>query len=197
MSLTTLALAKEALQISHALQDNYIQALLDGAESFIAAQLNVRFGTLDCTEDLPAEADCSVPLYYNAWNRAEGEAFLMASNRPVTTLLSVTDNWANGAAECAQLAGTGLIQRLDTGGRPLGPWPWGAKRYHVHYTAGYAALPAALQQAVLMLVSRAYSARGGETTNAVLGEKTVFGLFAQSDLVELIKPFSQRWRALC
>jgi hypothetical protein len=191
------ALAKEALQIAHANQDNYIQALLDGAESFIAEQLNVVFGTLDCTEDLPDAADCTVPLYYNAWNRPEGESFLLPKNRPVTALLSVADNWADGAAELALLVGSGLIQRVDSNLRPLGGWPWGAKRYHVHYTAGFATLPPALQQAVLMLVNRAYAARAGEAQSAVLGEKTVFGSFAQSDIVELIRPFSQRWRALC
>lgn len=197
MSLTTLALAKEALQISHDRQDNYVQALLDGAESFIAEQLHVRFGAQDITEDLPNPSDTTVPIYYNAWNRSDGESFLLPSQRPINSLTTIVDLWNDSAAESAQVIGAGLLQRTDADGRPLGSWPWGAKRYRVTYNAGYAALPAALQQAVLMLVNRAYSARGGETAMATLGEKTIFGAFAESDIVALIRPFSQRWRALC
>jgi hypothetical protein len=70
----------------------------------------------------------------------------------------------------------------------------GVCRYQVTFTAGYAAnvCPPLLKQAILMLVSRAYSGRSGESSVGAAGASLSFGPLVNSDILRMIACFSRR-----
>jgi hypothetical protein len=175
MSVTTLAVAKEYLQISHNAQNVVIQLLIDGAEQFISGHLGIELATDDFEEDLPG-----------------GEQYLWPTKRPVTEVESVVDRWNDDLAMDCELVGDGRIRRADENGQPLGDWPAGDRRFHVKYSAGLEAVPIPIQIATLQLVSRAYQARSGESSNSIAGANANWGTLAGSDILEMLKPFSRR-----
>lgn len=191
MSVTTLQLAKDWLQIKHTAQDAVVQMLLDGAESELEKLLNVLFSSQTITEDLTADTS-ELPLYPNPrFNISNGCQYLMPTKRPVTAVASVKDH-RNDDADMPFLLKDDLLFSADqTGSLQFGVWPAGINRYQAIYTAGYAALPGGLTRAVLMLVSMDYAARGGETTLTGAGQSQVFR--SREDLLKSVeRDFSRR-----
>jgi len=174
MSIVTLALAKEFLEISHSAQDNVVQALIDGAEEFLARHLGVVFTSAARVEDLDG-----------------GELYLYPTLRPVTALTSVVDLWSENAAYSAKVIGDTRLERATAAGRPLGNWPEGSKRFRATYTGGFAAMPAMVKQAVLMMVKRAYDARGGEGSIGAAGVSVSWPAFMQSDIAAMVREYSR------
>lgn len=164
MSVVTLALAKSALMVSHTAQDAYIQAILDGAEEWVAKYLDVALIRATFTEDLDG-----------------GELYLWPANRPISAVTSVTD----------LIGGDAFPFLLENGSRirwnsnpvwDLPRWPVGIARWRVVYAAGYATLPPGVQMGILALVSRAYNARGGELSQSADHASINFGALAGSDV---------------
>jgi hypothetical protein len=178
MSTLTLALVKEFLEIGHSKQDNVIQLLIDGAETFLENWLGVRFTSASRIEDLDG-----------------GGEYLLANLRPVTAVASVKDLWNGEAAMACRLVGDGRILRADATGRPLGEWTQGVRRYRATYTGGYASVPAPVKQAALQMVYRAYQARASEASNSVAGASTTWGALFDSDMMKMVMPF-RRVRAV-
>ncbi len=175
MSLTTLANAKIWLQVGHTAQDALIQKLLDGAEDYLAKHLGVAFTSVQRIEDLKGGGD-----------------YLFATYRPVTVLTSIVDRYASNAAYDSCLVGDGRFRRADTAGKSLGKWPEGEQRWRCTYTAGYAALPLAVEQAVYQLVYRAYNARGGEQSSGAAGASISWGPLLDSDMLVSLREYSRR-----
>lgn len=174
MSVVTLALAKEFLEITHSAQDNVIQLLIDGAEEFLAKRCRVHFASAEYVEDLDG-----------------GYEYLFLGHRPATEVESVVDLWTENEEYSSLLVGDGRLMRADSAGKPLGDWPKGIRRFRATYTAGFATMPAPVKQAVVMLVRRAYEARGGESSLAAAGASMNFEAFMQSDIPIMLREFSR------
>ncbi len=191
MSQVSLALAKEFCEINHDQQDNVVQALIDGAEDFLAKHLCVDFTSDDFAEDLPlagGDIDQGLPcrLPYPTL------PFLLPSHRPVTELDAVVDHFDNDLVIPVRLIGDSRIIRTDDAGRPCGVFVDQTGRYGVTYTAGFAAFPSAIQFAVLHLVSRAYQARGGQISASAEGAAIAWEKLLGSDIMALVKDYSRR-----
>lgn len=172
-SVVELALVKSYLQIAHTAQDEAIQALIDGAEEWVAQWLGSPLSATEFTEDLDG-----------------GEYELRTRWRPIIDVTEILDRDDSDAAMDFDLDSNGRILRADTAGSVLrSRWPEGAARYRVSYVAGYEDLPAAIQTAVLMLVSRAYHQRTGETGGTASGVAVNWGPLMQSDVISLLKPY--------
>ena len=192
VSIVTLALAKEFLEIRHTKQDNVVQLMIDSAEDFIAKHLCVEFASAARQEDLDG-----------------GGAYLLLGFRPATVLTSVTDRLGSTVMTAA-LIGDGRVGRADSNGVPLlrpeqlqdfnnavyasnaARWPDGLKRFRVVYTAGHATLPAVLKGAILMMVYRAYQRRGGETSSGAAGMNFAWAALMDSEIAQMIQPYSRR-----
>lgn len=171
MSTVTLALAKQALMISHTAQDTFIQALLDGAEDWIARHLGVALSSAARQEDIDG-----------------GDLYLWPKFRPVTAVTSVTD-LETGTVYPALLDGETRIRWNLLPRREEPRWPEGVQRFRVVYTAGYTALPAGVQVAILQLVARAYRLRAGQASESVDGASASFAKLIDSDIAALLKPY--------
>jgi len=180
MSLITLTLAKEWIQINHSQQDNALQLMIDGAESFLAERLGVKFTSQDYIEDLDSVVSNSI-LSNDVFAFGQGARFLVPSNRPITAIDSVVDLLDDETEINFKQQGD-LIVLTDENGIALGPWPAGQKRWRVSYTAGWDSdsIPPALKQAICKLVKSNYDGRGS-------------GAAAMTpDIEREIQPFSRR-----
>ncbi len=183
MSFTTLALAKEHLQISHSQQDNVLQTYIDAAEDFLARYLQCDFSSAQWSENLDG-----------------GSVFLLPRHKPLTSLVSITDRFTgtvyfsqtSPAVAHAAIEGQTRICWVNDNSRPLGRWPQGIGRYSVVYTAGLATMPATVQMAVLQLVARAYEQRAGEQSESIAHATIQWGNWLQSDILQALGPYSFR-----
>lgn len=175
MSQVTLSLAKEFLEITHSAQDNVVQLLIDSAEEFLAKRLGVSFTSIERVEDLDG-----------------GEEYLFLTHRPATDVESVVDRWSDDAEYGSQLIGDGRLLHADSVGKPLGNWPKGVRRFRATYNSGFAAMPAPVKEVVIMLVRRAYEARGGESSISASGASMNFAKFMDSDMDFKIRDYSRR-----
>jgi len=177
MSTVTLVLAKEFLEISHSAQDNAIQAMLDGAEDWLARYLGVALASATRTEDLNG-----------------GDLYLLPNIRPVTALTSVVDLFSDDEPYTAMVEGEGRLFWADSVGRSLGRWPAGFKRFRAVYTGGFATMPKSLQLGVLMLTKRAYDARGGEKSLGAAGASMSWESLLGSDIERIVAEYKRkRW----
>ena len=197
MSTVTLALVKSWLQIGHTAQDDVIQLMIDGAESFLAQYLNVKFTSEDYEEDLDSVLENEFqrdPAYgFASPLLGNGASFLIPGNRPVTAIESILDLQDNNAARDFRQQGD-LLAYTDAQGNFLGTWPPGLKRFRVSYTAGYDAdtIPAVVKQAVCMLVARTYAARDGQNAMAATGSAIEYGSLMDSAIIALVAKYSRR-----
>jgi uncharacterized phiE125 gp8 family phage protein len=168
--------AKAWLQIAHQAQDLVIQNLIAAAEDYVARECGVILGAETVTEDLDG-----------------GDYLLRLAKHPVASVTSVTDSVAGGTWP-NKLMMDGTLRRADDDGNLLTAlWPAGFQRFRVVYSAGYArAIPAGLRQAILMLLSRAYQARSGETGGSGAGVGVQWGRLADSDIRALLTPYRRR-----
>ncbi len=196
MSLVTLALVKEWIQIAHSQQDNVLQLMIDGAESFLEGLLNIKLTSDEHEEDLdsdPSNDFARDPGFGLSPTNGNGAAFLVPSNRPVTAVESVVDLQDEDAEFNFRVQGD-LIALTDADGNPLGAWPPGLKRFRVSYTAGYDedTVPKTIKLAVCMLVKRAYDARDGQNGINANGNVADFGALMDSAIVKMVQPFSRK-----
>ena len=173
MSVVTLALAKQYLQIAHTAQDLVVQAMLDAAEDYIERYCGCKLANASHEEDLDG-----------------GELALHPTYLPLTAITTVTDNWDSDKAWDAAIHHTSIRVADDNYEIVDVLWPLGKARWHAKYKGGFAALPSALQLAVLQLVFRAYVQRAGESGNSAAGASFNFG--DDSGIRELMRPFRQR-----
>lgn len=173
MSVVTLALAKSALMVSHTAQDAYIQAMLNGVEDWVAKHLGVSLTSGTCQDDLDG-----------------GDIYLFPKTRPITAVASVTDLWGNETYPFTVESQTRIRWNLlPVYGVRETPWPHGVARFRVAYTAGYTAMPAGVQLAILQLCARAYEARAGQSGNGAAGASISFARLLDSDIAALLKPY--------
>jgi len=173
MSAVELTLVKSYLQIAHTAQDEALQALIDAAEEWLAKWLGTPLEATEYTEDLDG-----------------GEYTLRTRWQPIIDVAEILDRLDEDAEMDFTLGAGGAIQRADTAGSLLNSrWPEGAGRYRVSYTAGYEDLPAGVQLGVLMLVSRAYHQRTGETGGSAAGVAVNWSALMASDIVATLKAY--------
>jgi uncharacterized phiE125 gp8 family phage protein len=176
MSVVTLAVAKAYLGISHTAQDSTIQILLDAAENWLETTFGIALASAEREELLDG-----------------GGKYLWPTYRPITEIDTVEDTWDSDAEYDCLLVGDGRIQRADSNGLALANYAWAAgdKRWRATYTAGHALMPAALKLAVLKFVAKSYQARAGESSNNAAGVAAAFPSLMDSEIHEMIKPFSR------
>ena len=196
MSTVTLALVKSWLQIGHTAQDDVIQLMIDGAESFLAQYLNLKFTSEDYEEDLDSALENEFqrdPSFFGSQVLGNGASFLIPNNRPVTAVESVLDLQDNNASLDFRQQGD-LLAYTDAQGNFLGSWPPGLQRFRVSYTAGYDSdtLPAVIKEAVCMLAARKYNARDGQNAMAANGAAVAFGELMDSAIIKMVQPHSRR-----
>jgi len=175
MSLVTLALAKEFLQISHAQEDLTIQMLIDSSEEFAQLITGLYFysDTGEITELLDG-----------------GEVELWAKRLPIQSVTSVLDT-DNDDAETTDIKVT-RSRILD--GTDGTKWGKGKQRWKVNYIAGYglADIPAGLKHAVLDLVYRAHANRGGKRHQSAAGYGYDWESLAGSGLMKRLRRYSMK-----
>ena len=176
MSLMTLGVAKQWLQISHTAEDAVLQIFLDGIEEEVASLTATAFGSSEYTEDFE-------------WGQ-----YLWPSFHPITAIDSVTYRdsstaltayaWKEGNQPTNHIWRTGGDAWYD-GTNPL---PW-----RVVYTAGYAnlaAVPSGLQMVVLDMLKQAYDSRGGVANVSAAGVSKAWSKSARDDIRVRLRPFS-------
>lgn len=143
MSVLTLAVAKEYLQINHSKQNTTLQIILDACEKTIADYCGVRIA-----------ADVTTDIIENVLSI--GREWIWPMQRPILSVSEVLDNEQNANTpedpenyDCND-SGIYVINH--------GKWGEGEDRYKVTYKAGYDATtyPALLKLAVLKLVYACY-----------------------------------------
>ena len=151
MSLILLATAKQYLQISHAEEDDVLQIMLDGAESWVADQAGICLcsdDTAQITETLDG-----------------GNLFLWPKYCPINSIVQIVDKGDGDKVVSASEYSfkPTYIYRWDDDAADVSQQPWdeGFQRYQVMYTAGYDAdtMPAAIKRAVLHYVYQDYHGR--------------------------------------
>lgn len=164
MSLVTLALAKQACQINHTHQDDYIQLLLDGCEEFVQQKLSIYFST-DLTQDIVE--DLSVA-------HVTGQKCLFPVHVPILSITSIVDRFDNDiqtewytVPSDQYRFDSFKISRLGDnyyGVRSGDVWSQGVNRWRVTLKGGYDAttLPANVKNLIIQLVVRMYEARGSK-----------------------------------
>ena len=194
MSVTSLALVKEYLMISHSAQDNVIQMMIDGAEDFLKAELGIELASASYTENLPL---ANGPLDTSAWYvqpwMSTGDMHLTPTHQPCTAVASVTDLYNPDSDPYTFTLINGLIHWTDENGIPYGRWPQGVARFQVVYTAGLATVPAVITEAVCALVKRRYDSRSGETGTGASGATQTWSDFRDADFMKRVRTaFSRR-----
>lgn len=154
--LTTLAVVKDELSVSDGSRDAVLQRYIGGASAAVAQYCNRALVVEKVSDEFLPIQDLSYVLM------AERIAPLQLSRWPVAAVVSVTEN---GAALVEGVdyrvdAGAAQLTRL-TGGLPC-LWPGGA--ITVVYSAGYDPVPPDLEDAVVRMVTKRYSAKGRDAT---------------------------------
>lgn len=187
MSVTPLSLVKEFLMVTYDHQDNVIQLLIDGAEAYLAAELNVVFTSAQFTEDLPLSGGpLDTPMRFASPLVVPGELQLLPSNQPVTAVASVQDKWNANNAMTYRLV-NGAIEWTAENGIPYGRWPQGSARWHVTYTAGFATVPALIKETVCALVKRRWDARSGENSTGASGAYQSWSDMQDADFMKRVR----------
>lgn len=186
MSLVTLALAKEALQITHVHQDNYIQLILDSAEEYVHHLLGIYLQTdidTEITEDLTV-------------THITGDKYLYPSKLPILNVVSITDREDSQDSEDWEEVDTDDYRwdsfKIFALGDEDQRWEQGDLRWRVKYTAGYDAdtLPSKIKEFILQLVVRKYESRGSKSSGGAAGASFSWQDFVNSDMMRMLAPFN-------
>lgn len=154
--LTTLSVVKDELSISDSSKDAGLQRFISGASAAVAHYCNRALVAEKISDEFLPIHDLSYVLM------AEKIAPLQLSRWPVVAIMSVVEN---GAALI-----DGVDYRIDraaaqltrlTGGVPC---PWSASVITVVFSAGYEPIPSDLEDAVVRMVTKRYSAKGRDAT---------------------------------
>lgn len=175
--LTTLTDVKLWLNITSDTSDAILTKLIAGASSFIEGWLSRPLASAAYTER------------YNG----TGAYAMLLNNYPITAVSSLV---IDGATVPAAASSTGNGYLFDTGGLYLvGPYCFtrGRQNITITYTAGYATIPANIQQACFELVSKKYKERDriGQNSKTLAAEIVSF---APSDLSDEVKSILNNYR---
>lgn len=212
MSLIDLPTAKSYLQLgSTTAMDSLIQILINGAESWIAAQCGLSFGEKQFDEFYTGGKKGMRMLH------GPVRKIISCGNRdtPGSPQLENTDYfaWNNSLEKYGgtygpfwALPSAGALYGAWTGRLPviMSRWMEGRGRWEVSYSGGwqlpgnpddgfphYAPDPA-VQIAILELVKRKYANRGGLRSESVSGYSVNWVDMADSDIMEMLGPYLMR-----
>ena len=204
MSLIALADAKLELRIgSSTVMDGRIQAIINSAESWIAAQCGLSFGEQTFSE------------YYTGGRRG-----IRVDHGPIRHIFSVVNRDTPSTAEVENTDYFAWNNAIEKSGGEYGPfwslpspgaWLDGRGRWLVTYAGGwevpyngstttaanddgyphYQPDPA-VQEAVLQLVRRMYDNRGGVSSESASGWSVNWTELESSDIMRLIGPYLRR-----
>lgn len=178
----TLTDLKSYLQIGSTSQDSLIQLLCESCHEWVEQRLNILLHSQYVDEKLTG-----------------GEIYLWPTKRPVNVLALVQDAWdwdasGNNTVYPGKLVDNGRIQRADTYGRALFGYVWipGVERWRVQYIAGYHKVPPGLKLGIFQLISRAWTQRAGQASQAAAGASINWEELAGSDLMKWLLNYSHR-----
>ncbi len=174
MSLVELALIKEALEVDHTAQDNFIQKIIDGIEDWVGLYCGISLGLV------VAEVET-----VNGGGKS-----LHITNRPISAITLVeiindAEDVETVDSDEYQLANNEVIRNDES------RWLRGRFNYRVTYNGGYSAatLPAGLEMLICDLVRRKYDNRGGKSNQAAAGFGTGWQALVGSDMLSQLEPY--------
>jgi hypothetical protein len=175
MSLVTLAVAKKYLQISHSEEDDIIQVLIDSAEEYVSDETGIYFhdGEGEITEDLDG-----------------GELELMPTKRPINSVTGILDTENDNEATTGWKH-TKIRILSETDGTL---WGRGIQRWRVTYDAGYDSnsVPVGIRHAILDLVYRGYTNRGGKGHQSAAGHGYDWQGLDVSDIAKRLRKYRMK-----
>lgn len=166
MSIVTVALAKQYLQIGHSSEDDVLQVFIDAAEDFVEKYCGIAV----------YEADGgSVTEYLDG-----GDYNLWPTSRPVNSVSGIYDTENGNAEETDYRVHGDRILKDDDGEI----WDDGFRRWKVEYSGGYSSsdYPSALKKVVLDLVYRWMNGRGGKGRQSAAGYGFNFSDLLDTDM---------------
>jgi len=183
MSEISLSLAKSFCRVDNDELDTLVQAMLDGAESFVGGQCNIGLGQEVVTE------------------LVDGGGFrLTVTRNPIVSLTSITDmETEDELSEDDYELRDGIIVRADDC-----RWDKGINNYQVVYVGGYSAaeegyeelpgepIPPAIIMAVLQLVARSFENRGGKVSEGAAGWSAQWQNLWQTEIADSLNAFTRR-----
>lgn len=154
--LTTLANVKAELDVTDGASNIILQRYISSA-SLAASQY--------CNRIFPVETVSEKFLFPEYWNRMvrEGVKPLQLSRWPIVAVTSVTENAILLVENTDYLVdkANGQLTRLDSSAYPRS---WSPLPLVVAYSAGYATIPADLEDAVIRMVTKRFRAKGRDAT---------------------------------
>ncbi len=175
MSLITVAVYKEWLQIDWDTENTVLGIIAEGIEDYLSEILGIRFiesgGDATITDDVDG-----------------GDVFLRPKHHPITALNSIADrNADNQAYDITEVKFNerGIWQEGEI------RWDKGSERWRVSIDAGYtaASLPSGLKMGMLDAAFRWYNARGGRKSESFEGVRVSWAEFFSSDVMAKLSAY--------
>ncbi len=163
-----LTTVKQMLEISHTAQDTILQIMMDRAESAVEDFIGYKLTSATHTEDVDG-----------------GDYGLYPTNRPVTSITSVTDNQTGEviAEGDRVLVDDGIFKDSDL------RWTEGpAGRWRVVYVGGWSTVPKRIAGVLYDVVYRFYHNRGGKVGQSSGGYNVNWNT-SDSDLAQSLRRF--------
>jgi hypothetical protein len=184
--LVTKEQVKEYLKITSAVDDALFDSLIDRCSDFIRTYLG---RTITDEGSITEDHD------------GLGRNYIVLQEYPILVLTSVSDDPDRAFAASSDIALGDLIQEDELGiiRRKFGvPFLNASKNVRVVYTAGYAAVPGAIEQATIELVASKYRKKdhlGVQSRSLKDGSKTYFSTRDFSTEIQtLLSPFRRESR---
>jgi uncharacterized phiE125 gp8 family phage protein len=189
----TTAYAKTFMGVSVNDDDAFIASLITAASILLDDYLGRKIKSQTCSE------------YYSL---SRSSPSLMLRTYPVSAVSQVT-YYPHNATQRETVSGSNFVYDERTGELQVDDdsskqylFPQGFKTVLVEYTAGYSTVPASLQQACAMVVTKLYRLRGQDlnTTSEKIGDtETTWTKYATADVLksedirELLNPYRNRF----
>ncbi len=177
MSLITVALYKEWLQIDWDTENNVLTIVAEGIEEYLSEMLAVRF--VDTGENVTVNDDVD-----------GGGVFLRPKVHPITALNSITDRNSDETYDITNVKFNerGIWQEGEI------RWDGGTERWRVNINAGYTAatLPSGLKMGMLDAAFRWYNNRGGRKSESFEGVRVNWADFFDSDVMAKLAAYDFR-----
>lgn len=178
MSLIVLATAKEFLQISHTKEDTALQIMLDAVEEWVAEYCGLRFNATAAAASIEEE-------YCNG-----GGLNLWPKYHPILDVTEVGNYHTKAVYTLANVRwNKARIWKSDET-----HWIEGMENWWVDYEAGYTAstLPSGLKLAIFDMLYLVYNARGGKTSESVMGHSRNWAGLFDSAITDRLRAFGFR-----
>lgn len=177
MSLITVLLYKEWLQIDWSTEDNILDVIAEGIEDYLSEILGVRF--------IESGGDAAIND-----NVDGGDVFLRPRYHPITALNSITDRNSGTTYDITEVKSNarGIWQEGEV------RWAKGSERWRVNIDAGYTGttLPSGLKMGMLDAAFRWYNNRGGKKTESFEGVNVNWADFFSSDVMAKLSAYDFR-----